>query len=191
MLTTITPAAGEPVTLAEARLQTRASSAEDALLSLCIAAARAKCEGELQRALITRTVDQTFADLASPLRLWLMPLGEVTSVRYLPEVGTQQTLAQSAYVVRNDGVHADLLPAAGVVWPTVLDHPSAVTVRYTAGYGATAADVPADIRAWLLLTIGYLYVQREAFDATGRAADIPSRFCDALLDPYRRYGRAA
>ena len=57
-------------------------------------------------------------------------------------------------------------------------------VRLVLGYEAQS-DVPGDIRSWLLLTAAFLYVNREAFDLGGKMIEIPSRFVDSLLDPYR------
>lgn len=189
MLTTITPPSVEPITLAEARLQTRASSAEDDFLTLCIKGARASCEGIIRRALINRTLDQTFpAFEGDGLRIALLPISAITSVKYLNATGTLTTLDASLYLLDAQQVEAHVLPAFDTEWPDTRDTANAVTVRYTAGYGAAATDVPSDIRTWLLLTVGYFYAQREAFDLTGKVAAVPSRFVDALLDPYRVYG---
>lgn len=188
MLTIIIPPAAEPITLDEARTQTRASSAEDTYLELCIKSARASCEGIIQRGLITRTVEQTFAQFdAAGLALQLRPVASLVSVKYDDAAGAEQTLAGCQLDTVGD--RAVVLPPAGTAWPATKDgKPGAVRVRFTAGYGTGSTAVPDDIRAWLLLTIGYLYAQREAFDMTGKVAEIPSRFVDGLLDPYRTYG---
>lgn len=186
--TIVTPPAEEPVSLAEARAQCRASEADDAFLTLAIRGARAKCEGILQRALVSRTVRQTadaFDDAG--LRFDLEPVSQVTAVSYVAADGSTVNLASSAWQLATGGPYPLLLPAWGTTWPKARESADAVTFEYVTGYG-NAAAVPADIRNWLLLTIGYLYVQREAFDTTGRMSEIPGRFYDGLLDPYRRYG---
>ena len=53
---------------------------------------------------------------------------------------------------------------------------------------STPGFVPQDLRSWMLLTIGFLYAQREAIDATGRMVELPARFYDGLLDAHRVYG---
>jgi uncharacterized phiE125 gp8 family phage protein len=188
MLTIITPPGAEPVTVAEALLQTRASSAEEAFLLLCIKGARAACEGIIGRALITRTVQQTFDTFdAAGLALQMRPVVALVSVAYDDADGAPQTLAGCQLDTVGD--RALVLPPLGTEWPATQDGKAgAVRVQFTAGYGADASAVPADIRTWLLLTVGFLYTQREAFDMTGKAADIPSRFVDSLLDPFRSYG---
>jgi hypothetical protein len=57
----------------------------------------------------------------------------------------------------------------------------ALRVTYTAGYGAAAADVPANIQAWLLLRVAALYANREetAPPKTGSVDNMP--FVDSLL----------
>ena len=58
----ITAAAAEPITLADLKLQIRSDpsdTSEDALLSLCIAAARAKAENYTETALVSQVWDQT------------------------------------------------------------------------------------------------------------------------------------
>jgi len=191
-VTIITPATLEPITIEEARAQCRASSVEDSFLALCIAGARAKCEGILQRALINRTVSQTYPAFdPAGLRFLLEPVVSVAQVTYTAPAGDTITLAGSAYQLSRGGLSPLLLPAYQTAWPETRATPEAVTVQYVAGYGSTAAAVPADVRTWLLLTVAYLYAQREAFDLTGRVSEVPSRFVDGLLDPYRRYDYTA
>lgn len=185
----ITPPAVEPLTVEDARLQTRAASTEDAFLALCIAGARAHCEGIIRRALIQRTVEQAFdAFPADAIALELGPVVGISSVVYADAAGAEQTMDPADYVLDRRSYEPWLLPALGTAWPATEETVNAVRVRYVAGMATAAAGVPADIRTWLLLTVGFLYTQREAFDMTGKAADIPSRFVDSLLDPFRAYG---
>jgi len=188
MLTTVTPPNIEPVSVDDARLQTRASSGEDAILTLCIKGARAACEGRIQRALINRVVEQTFDGFdALGLALQLRPVVSLTSVKYDDTSGTERTLASCQ--LNTVGDVAQVLPPIDTEWPETQDGKvGTVRVRFTAGYGTATTNVPDDIRTWLLLTIGYLYSQREAFDLTGKVAEIPTRFTDSLLDPFRVYG---
>lgn len=186
--TVVTAAAAEPISLAELYLQCRTDSSEDSLLTLCMKGARAKCEAMTGRALINRTVDQSFAELDTDgLRLELMPVGSVTSVKYYDTTGTQQTLSSTLYEVNSlDGLVV-ILPKPDATWPETQDISAPVTVRYVAGYGAAASSVPDDIRTWILMTAAFLYAQSEAMDMTGKTINIPSRFVDGLIDPYKAY----
>jgi len=189
MLTIITPPAAEPVTVAEATLQTRASAAEEAFLLMCIKGARAACEGIIQRALITRTVQQTFETFdEAGLALQMRPVVALVSVVYDDADGAPQTLAGCQ--LNTVGDRALVLPPVGTEWPATKEGKAgAVRVQFDVGYGADETAVPDDIRTWLRMTVGFLYTQREAIDMTGKASALPSRFVDGLLDPFRFYGR--
>lgn len=186
--TVLTPPELEPISLADARAQCRASVADDEFLALAIRGARAKCEGLLQKALINRTLRQLHDQFDNAgLRFDLEPLVSVQSVSYTATDGSTQTIAGSGWQVAAAGPYPLLLPAWGLLWPTARQVPGAVQVNYVAGHGATAAAVPDDIRTWLLLTIGTIYTQRES-SVAGAIQPIPGRFYDSLLDPHRRYG---
>lgn len=191
-LTLITPPAVEPVTLAEARAQCRIDGTdEDALLTIAIAAARSRAEHETGRRLITQTWRQTLDafPITSDIRLEVPPVASISQLQYVDAAGTLQTLAGSAYVLDAAvGPAGWLYPADGTTWPETDDVLNAVRIDIVAGYGADGSFVPSDIRAWMLLTIGYLYAQREAIDVTGKAVALPNRWCDALLDAHRVYG---
>lgn len=180
----ITPPTLEPVTLPEAKLHLRVNgAAEDALITALITAARQHAEHITERAFMTQTWELALdAFPSAEIRLPKPALLSIVSVKYDDAAGAEQTLAPSAYTT---DIHAQpgwLLPAANVSWPTTADAANAVRIRYTAGYGATAADVPSGIKSWMLLRIGALYRNREEL-ADGRLA-VPT-FVDRLLDPYR------
>lgn len=184
----ITGPAAEPISADELKLQARVEgSTEDALLSVYIKAARRQCESLTQRALITQTWELLLDEFpACSIKLGRAPALSVVSVKYLDATtGTLTTLDPSSYSV-------DIATPGGRIrpinsWPATADRPNAVQVRFTAGYGATSADVPEDLRSWVLLTAAYLYAQREAIDTSGKASALPGRFYDALLDDYRSH----
>lgn len=209
--TLVTPPALEPITLDDAKTHVRAdlsSTAEDGLLTVLIAAARGWAEGYTNRALITQTWRETFdrfpsACLTAPwretphwpyrhadhhfdgvtLRLGLAPVLSLSSVKYIAADGTSITLASDQYVTDLSALPAKLTPAYGVTWPTTRDQPNAVTVEYVAGYGPAALDVPAAIRAAILLMLGDLYANRERQIVGTITTENPA--AAALLGPYR------
>lgn len=190
--TLITPPAQEPITLALARLQCRVDgSAEDELLAVYIATARRQAEARTGRSLITQTLDlvlDAFPAGDEGIRLERGPVQSVSSVSYVDSLGAPQTLSNALYLVDDAASPSGwVLPADGTSWPETDDVVNAVTVRMVCGYGAEPAAVPDDIRAWMLMSIAYLYAQREAVDMSGRAAELPCRFYDGLLDPYVIY----
>lgn len=56
-------------------------------------------------------------------------------------------------------------------------------VLYTAGFGETAEDVPADVRSWILLRVGALYENREEAAEVRNIVTMP--FVDSLLSNER------
>lgn len=202
-LALITPPTIEPISLADLKAQVRVSgSAEDALLSIAIAAARRQCESITGRALITQTW-QVLLDAwptattiggfglsggvgAGAVELARPPVLSVTSVQYVPAGGSALvTLDPAAYVLDATTYPGWLMPVTS--WPDTAELANCVRVTFTAGYGPAADDVPEDLRSWMLLTAGYLYAQREAVDMTGKATALPGRFFDSLLDGYRAW----
>lgn len=190
-ITVITAASAEPITLAEARAQCQVDGTDhDAVLTVFIAAARAACEAKIEKALITRTVEQSFdAFPDGDILLEGMPVSSIVSVSYTDTTGADQVLSNALYTLDATKVHKHwLVPAYDTEWPETRDQINAVRVRYQIGYGATLPAALADVKMWLLMTVAYLFANREAFDTTGRSAEIPSRFVDSLLDPWRNYG---
>ena len=191
-LTLITAPSIEPITLAEARMQCRIAdddTAEDALLAVCIQAAREAAEHELGRALITQIWELTLAAFpAGEIKLGKAQALAITSVKYLDTANVLQTMDPGAYALDATTSPGWLLPATGTSWPSTADVVNAVRVRFTAGYGPAAANVPAAVRQWMLVTVAAFYAQREALDATGRVAVLPGRFVDRLLDAEKVYG---
>jgi uncharacterized phiE125 gp8 family phage protein len=177
----ITAPATEPVTLAEAKLHLRVdASDEDDLITSLISVARHECENRTGRALITQTWELTQECFEDAMELPHPPLQAVSSVKYLDEDEVEQTLATTVYRVDGYAEPARVIRTYGETWPDVaLDYPSAVRIRYVAGYGDDAADVPPPLKQWMLLHIGHWYANREV--STGRLLPM----LDGLLDPYR------
>ncbi|MDQ7019224.1 MAG: hypothetical protein Q9M33_08660 [Robiginitomaculum sp.] len=183
-LSLVTPPATDLVTLTEAKTQIRDDGvAEDALIQTYIAAVGAYLDGVdgvLGRALVTQVWDLTLSCFpANALRLPLPPLQVVNSVSYIDPAGATQTVASFQTYYQN-GV-GYIRPDPGAAWPATKVQENAVTVRFTAGYGAAAA-VPASIRLAALMLIGSAAQNREA-EITGTiVADNPA--VPRLLRPF-------
>jgi uncharacterized phiE125 gp8 family phage protein len=182
----------EPVSLAEARMQCRVdddNTAEDALLESFITAAREMCEHELGRALISQTWEVTLDAFPSvEIELPKPDVLAVTSVAYIGPDLVEATVPSNQYVLDAATPPAWLLPAAGTAWPAAVQGTTnAVRVRFTAGFGPAASDVPESIKSWIKLQVAALYKHREAFASGHTVAELPNRFTGALLDRYRMY----
>ena len=190
----------EPVSLAEVKLQCAIDAditAHDSFITgAVIPAARAAAENYMGAILMQRTVDLTLdefpcdGDIETEQppawnRHCVQPLPLlITSISYVDPDGVTQVLAGAAYTIDDSNWPSWTLRAVDTEWPATRVQANAVQIRMVKGYDAIA-KIPADVRAWLLLTAGFLFAHREAFDMSGKMAALPSRFIDALLDPYR------
>lgn len=190
-LTRVTAPPLEPLTLDEAKAHCRVDGAtDDALLTALVQVAREWCEGVTERALVTQTWRLTLdafpldpRDPCAPIRLPRPPLQAVTSVQYVDATGATQTLDPAQYVVEPGTLPGQIRLAYGAAWPMTRRQPGAVTITYTAGYGAAATDVPAALRQAMLLMIGDLYANREAQLIGTITSANPA--ADALIGGYR------
>lgn len=179
-LSLVTGPTSEPVTLGEVKDHLSFDGAEkDGLIAGYVLAARREIETLTNRALMTQTWDYTInrgwpmkaADgcWRQRIELPLAPVQSVTSVTYVDESGTTQTLGTSQYVLGTDGELGVIFPAYGVEWPTTRDQPAAVSVRFVAGY----AQPPDELRVAIMLRVEQLLdrdpSQKSALDDAWRA----------------------
>ena len=150
------------MTLAQAKAQSRIPTEQDAEDSMIedidIPAATAYCEHETHRQFITATFTMTLD--AFPEVIYLpRPSGlTVTSVAYVDTDGDSQTLVVGTdYSTDFTTLISTIVPFFGTTWPSTRVQKAAVTVTYTAGFGAASA-VPAELKkAILLATDDYFY----------------------------------
>lgn len=185
----ITAASVEPVTLNEAKLHLKMDgvTADDALIETLIEAARQSAEEYCGIKFIDTVVEDVFDRFPKggfqKNDCFYLMIGNVSSVdyvKYYDENGDLQTWNASQYLVDNYRKQARICLMPNVTFPTYdSDRANGVLVRYNAGFGATAADVPAVIKQAILLIIGYLYNNRE-----DKIKNLPS-LSEHLLQPYK------
>jgi uncharacterized phiE125 gp8 family phage protein len=206
----ITPPTVEPVTLAQAKLHCRVDfTDDDALITAYITAARQYAEKYTGRAFFNQTWLRTldffplYGDCnatRTPSQRHTWPYGtwywdqvtielptprtvSVTSITYLDNSGTSQTLPASAYTVDTTSVPARIVPTQGTFWPIIAAYqPGSVRITYVAGSygdGATVNTCPQTIVMAMLLLIGNWYENRSSTSAQSLKA-IPMGV-DALL----------
>jgi uncharacterized phiE125 gp8 family phage protein len=192
----VTGPANLPVTLTEAKAHLDVEHSEhDTLITLLLQAATDYVDGPrgfLGRALVDQTWDYyadafpTDCDPNLYLRIPLPPLIEVVGVFYTDSDGDEQTADAADYTV--DLANNRIAPVPSGSWPTAGTYLNAVRVRFRAGYLTTdsppADDVPAAIKAGILLTVGNLYRNRESVVIGQTVATLPYG-ADALLRPHR------
>lgn len=180
---TVEPAV-EPVTLAELKDHLRITGAsEDAYLSSLIVASRMLLEEWLKRKLIEQTLEG-FLDHPGIAGSWwegriVAAISAVASLRViqLPWAPTISVLDVALYSLddeetivdpasyRVDRVDRDLPSRITlketVVWPGgSYRNQNSLRVRWKAGYGTAATDVPAPIRLALKMLAAHLYANR-------------------------------
>lgn len=172
----------EPVDLEEAKNHLRVVDPdEDELIITYIQAAREWLEDYTHRALISRQFELTLAEFPIARRPIILPLGQLRSVeriQYVDQAAATQTLHDTAspmvsgniQVNSSSNYNGEIVPARDTDWPTTdSDTINAVTVRYTAGYGANRLDVPATLRRAILYMSGNFFDVRDVTDEGGKA----------------------
>lgn len=191
-LSLVTAPAVEPVSIddvvAHLRLDPDQAGAESGKLAILIQSARESVEAHTHRALITQTWDLHLdAWWLGSMELPRAPLASVSSVTYIDTDGTSQTWSSSNYVVRAvAGPRAQpgrIWAAYGVTYPSVQSRPEPITVRFVAGYGLSAASVPAALRSAILILIAEQYARREDSIVGTTISQVPDGV-RSILAPY-------
>jgi uncharacterized phiE125 gp8 family phage protein len=163
-----TPPASEPVTLAEAKtwLKRDDTTADDTLISDLIGAARAYCERETGRALLTQTVTEYFDGWPAccTLELALAPVASVASVSYVADGVTDMTYttwASSNYYTDTVSQPGRIVKKENVDYPDLECVPNSVKVVYVAGSTLATVDALKEIRLAMRLLLAKWYENRE------------------------------
>jgi len=180
----LTPPAVEPVGLNEAKAYLGVlDSAEDNLISNLITAARQAVEQYCGRVLINQSWRLTLdtwpqeaivngglrddgALLAANHRLGggvvaiqlpKPPLQAVLAIRVYSAAGLAATIPASNYVVDGAATPGRVVMTSGASLPVIGQTARGLEIDFTAGYGATANDVPAVLRQAVLQAVKALY----------------------------------
>jgi uncharacterized phiE125 gp8 family phage protein len=201
-----TVAGGSPpvraLTLAYAKLAIRAlGTTDDELIGVWIDAAASYFEQQTGRQLLTATREvwlDAFPVVGSPwyeqrIELPRPPLQSVVSITYLDGSGVLRSFTDGASPATNFftvskpvGPYAArgfVEPIAGKTWPIAGSVTGAVRIRYTCGYGNTAADVPPLARGVLSSLVGHFDTYRTPV-AVGAVIDLPYGL-QSILDMFR------
>lgn len=179
-----TPPAIEPITLDDALEHCKANSGtEDNWFYRAIKAARTVAEKYQRRAYIEQTLQVTFNVIPdSPIYLPRSPVISVDNVNVIDIDDIATAIATTNYTIDLDSNPARLYTIDGYSYPTITTRAiKSFIITYTAGYGSTADSVPDDVKAALLLYVGYLYNNK-----SGEISEVPKQFYN-LLAPSRLY----
>ncbi len=164
----------EPLSLAEAKAHLRVDvDDEDALIGSLITAARLTTERRCWRQIAQATLRLTLdAFPASDVIYLPRPrLVSVESVKYQDLESQQQTLYDGSYWVDATSEPGRVVLRSGYAWPETNLQPGCVQIDYIAGQ--EPADVPADVKAAMLLIVGHLYAHRESVVTGMTASELP------------------
>ncbi len=171
----------EPITAAEVKTYARIDGDdEDTLIGTFITAVRQATEQYLGRALITQTITLSMDYWPSlVIELPRPPLISVTSVSTVDEDDTSTTYSSDNYYVRTVGDPGTIVIKRDGTLPINTDRDfGGFEIVYTAGYGATASDVPAAIREAMKLWVAMIYETRVPIKD-------PPEIAKTLMDFYR------
>ena len=177
---TITPPAGEPLTLAETKAHLRLDGDdEDALVLSLMATARDHLERATGLCLIERTMrlyleswpDGPFMTIAHG------PVQAIGAVRVFDGAGEAVAVPLAGY--RLDG---DALPAR-LSLPVRPAAPNGIEVDFTAGFGASGVDVPDALKRAMLTHVALMFAFRGAVSAENQPAGVPDGY-DLLIAPW-------
>jgi uncharacterized phiE125 gp8 family phage protein len=166
--------ANEPVSLQEAKLQTRTAdfNDDDAYLQMLIAAARDHVEGYCSAKFAPRSLEIKCTSFDDFCHLPVTPVTEITAIEYVDSVGATQTLADTVYELRGDAIALKY----GQQWPGI-QIGSLITVTVVTGF----ASCPPTVKHAMLLWISEAYENRESAKLDGWST------MDALLSNHRYY----
>ncbi|OYZ75114.1 MAG: hypothetical protein B7Y12_13405 [Rhizobiales bacterium 24-66-13] len=173
----------EPLGLAEAKAFLRLDTdAQDGVVAALIAAARQWVESETRRILLSQTWRFT-RDAWPPSGLIAVPLAPVRAVlaaRLVAEDGTTQDLPLDLFTFA--GARLPPLIAVDLARaPAPTRRLGGIVLELQLGYGATPAELPADLVQAVRQLVAFLHEHRDEPGDQGRMPDSIL----ALLRPYR------
>lgn len=180
LVRTVAPAS-PVVSLAEAKRHLRVLHDDDDVdIEMMVAAATACIEGPngIGIALSPQTWRLSLDGFPCEIIVPLGPVTDVTSVSYVDGNGTPATVSGVRFDLDESPLR--IFPARDTPWPSTYCEPGAVKVTFACGY----TELPADLRAAILLLVGHFYEHREAVTTDLKAIELPMGVT-SILERYR------
>lgn len=179
--------AQEPLTLADVKAHLRIDATnEDVLLASLMLTSRLHIEAVLDLALVTQSWMMVI-DKWPPgdwLEIPMSPLQSITAVRVKTSASTTVVVPPAHYSVEISSKPPRLVwTNAARTGPGVAA--GGIEIDFTAGFGATAASVPAPLKHALLLLTAHWYEHRDPSEIGSPSARIPEAVSD-LIQPFRK-----
>lgn len=145
----LAPPTAYPVSLAEAKAQSREDTTDAdqvALINAYIQSSTEQVENHLSRSLINQKRSLLMDQFPACINTMSSPFIKLDSIQYYDQNNTLQTLATTVYDVAKNGERASITLKSGQSWPLVESRPHAVQVNYYAGYSsAFTVDTGTDV----------------------------------------------
>lgn len=193
----ITAPAIEPVTTAEVKLHARIShDVEDSILAKWIKAARLEAESFQRRAYIGQIWELGFDNFPTtlPIQMPRAPLLQLISIKCYDyadaetvlyyegwnpitttEEGGSEPSTNSDFIIDKSSEPGRVTLAYGAIWPSITPRSiDSLKIRYAAGYGIDADDVPENVWDAIILYCTWRNDNRAA------ETDFPKQFYDLL-----------
>ena len=190
---TVTPATVYPVATEDAVAHVNAQGVgDDTLIEAFVAAATEWVEEYTGRALINRTY-KAFLDAwpvdtrgyqLTALELPKPPLVSVTHVKTYTDADAASTFSAGGYFVDTNSLKGRVVLRTAAAWPDATRAANGIEIQWVAGYGATAASVPAPIKHAMLLLIAHWYDNRSSVETVEVVKEVPLG-AEALLNAYK------
>ncbi len=186
-ITELAPPVGEPLTLAETKAHLRVETdADDTMIAELIRTVREHLERQTGLALLTRTF-RLYLDDWPPSRVIQIGRGPVQTIEaatVYDAVGLPQEIDTSGFVLDGQARPARLIlpqqPKSGQAI-------NGIEIDFSAGFGATGADVPDTLKRAMLLHAALLLEFRGAVLPGDQPAAVPAGY-DRLIAPFCRRG---
>lgn len=176
----------EPVTLTEAKAQTRMSddTSEDTFITSLIAPARAYVERVSRFQLVAATRVETFNRWGDYLEIYRRPIATIDSVTYSISDDPVDDVAYEGFAANLNGFPVRIYPALGGAGFPDLEDGQTITVEYTTGALAATDEEYLIAKRAILLLIGHWFEFREAA-LIGQVSDEIVFAITSLLDDLR------
>lgn len=183
----LTPPSVEPVTLSEVKAHARIeSSADDELLTSLLKSARQWCEAYLRRALISQSWALHLSGVPRSDRIVIPrgPLLSVTKIQIFDDHDVATDWGSENYFVNTASQPGEIVLRSGSTWMSPTRCSNGIVIEYIAGYGATAENVPQDIRLAIKQLVLHWYEHRGEASTSSTYARAPLTI-EALLQAHK------
>lgn len=145
-----------------------ADDSRDAEITAFIKAAQAAVEQYCGIDLLSATYEATMPALPPALRLAKRPFGAITAFAYYDADNAETAMEADLYLAQpGPGLAGEVHLEASSAWPAAAKRADAFTLTFTAGFGATSADIPVDIQHAILMIVAKLDMCRGDCEKSG------------------------